>query len=77
MDFVPRLDTNGNSTPVTMADGYTKNNEFNLMRVYTKHYYTKYTCCPERWPAIEFSLSLKRASMTYVTGIVLPLVVVR
>ena len=72
IDIKPRL---YNNTPSAVdLSTYAQNNEFALMRVETDHYNYYYTCCPEPYPLVLFTLVLRRESLTYFQGIILPLI---
>ena len=51
-----------------------ENTEFHLKEVVTDHYSFYYSCCPEPYPLITFTLKIQRQVLTYFAGIVLPLV---
>jgi len=48
--------------------------EFRLLRVRTTHKETYYSCCIHPYATIEFSLEMQRVAVTYLWGIILPLV---
>ena len=73
MDVQPRL-TGGEYSAVAL-DLYQPNFEFVLTDVLTEHYNFYYSCCPEPYPTIAITLKLQRESLTFVNGIIIPMIV--
>jgi hypothetical protein len=73
-DVKPRL-IDGKEAPFDF-EYYAEHDEFALMEVNTVSSTTYYSCCVEPYPIITFEFVLKRQSLTYVGGIVGPLIMV-
>ena len=79
VDIKPRV-VDGEPSAVSVsptAIGMAQNTlEFKLIGVTTNHFSKAFSCCPEVWPQITYALTLERVSLTYVTGILVPLFLV-
>jgi len=50
------------------------NTEFDLLDVESRHWDSYYACCPEPYSVISYSIKVRRHPETYLTGILLPMI---
>ena len=74
VDMVPRLNGDGDYEAFTFTKTFVDHTEYDLLAVKTSHFDTFYTCCVEPYPVIEFELRFRRHSITYITGILMPMI---
>ena len=74
VDMVPRLNGDGDYEAFTFTKTFVDHTEYDLLAVKTSHFDTFYSCCVEPYPVIEFKLKFRRHSITYITGILMPMI---
>ena len=74
VDMVPRLNGDGDYEAFTFTKTFVDHTEYDLLAVKTSHFDTFYSCCVEPYPVIEFELRFRRHSITYITGILMPMI---
>ena len=74
VDMVPRINGDGKYEPFVFTKTYVDHTEYDLLEVKTAHLDTFYGCCVEPYPVIEFKLKFRRHSITYITGILMPMI---
>lgn len=57
-------------------DTFSQNAEFIITRVHMKARIRKYACCPEGFPVLNYQFTFRRSSLTYISGIILPLIII-
>ena len=73
MDVKPRL-VDG-AVSASNVDTYVENTEFWLVAIVSTHDEFYYSCCPEPYPYLSYTLHLGRHPLTYFNGIIMPMVV--
>jgi hypothetical protein len=90
MDIVPRqvtpvewLSVKNDTTPrvnysLSILDfsDFVQNAEFIVVRVHMQAKVIFYSCCPEGWPVLTYQITFRRSSLTYISGIILPLIII-
>ena len=61
-----------NSKPFIYFYSFLENGVWDLLEVHTDREVTYYTCCPEPYPELIYSLILKRRSSFYITYLIVP-----
>ena len=74
VDLQPRS-IDGVDTPFGLGT-YKPHNEFELLQVNTVHSVFYYACCVEPYPSLTYEFVLRRQSLTYIGGIMMPLILV-
>ena len=55
---------------------FTPKSEFDLVHVTAIHKVQYYSCCPVPFPTIVFEFEMRRAALTYISGIFLPILLI-
>jgi hypothetical protein len=55
---------------------FAQNAEFLITRIMLEAESVMYACCPHPYPVIRITFTFRRSSLTYVSGIVLPLIII-
>ena len=73
VDMVPRV-VDGEWRPFAFTVTYHAHTEYDVLSVETQHYDTFYGCCPEPYPVITYQFTFRRHSITYISGILMPMI---
>ena len=68
--FLIRIDV---SYAIDLADFY-RSVEWDIMQVPAKRNVRKYTCCPQTYPDITFSITIRRKTLFYTVNLIIPCV---
>ena len=60
---------------VDMSD-FKHNSEFAISKITVSSREQKYGCCPDPYPTLVYTFHLRRASLTYLSGTILPLIII-
>ena len=71
MDLVPR-NVSGDSEPV-VVDEYKAHPEYFMEKVETKLSHKYYSCCPDYYPTLKFTVHLRRYPLFYMAIVVIPI----
>ena len=64
------------SRPVPELDKYQPNGEWDLLDMFVTNHKIKYSCCPHKFPDVEYTLVIERKPEFYVANIILPYVLI-
>lgn len=58
------------------VSNYQANGEFDLVNFYAVKHIKIYSCCPEPYPDITYTIKLRRRPMFYVFNLILPCILI-
>ena len=70
----PGGDEGANWSAFVLGELFEPNTEYDLVEVRSEHGDTTYSCCVEPYPEIRYRFTVRRHARTYVSGILLPMV---
>ena len=73
VDVAPKV-VDGDFVPFVLSENFEPHTEYEILHVKTEHLDAYYGCCPEPYPVITYAFRFRRHSITYISGILMPMI---